>query len=239
MSDRAIYLYLGLFDEIDRQHVRDACIASLSADERERAGRFVHERHRRQFQLAHGLVRAALSLHAPEVDPQAWRFLANRFGRPTIAGPFVGALHFSLSHTEGCVACAISPSEFVGVDVEAIDRLCPHFAIADFAFSARENAELRALPPSEGINRFFDYWTLKEAYVKARGMGLRLPLDQFTMLVKSRQEIAITFAPDFGDDSGRWCFTLTSPTSRLRLAVADGSGEGRGLPVISRPWPLP
>jgi len=239
MSDRAIHLYLGLLDEVDRARVHETCMAVLSAEERARAARFVAERHRRQFVLAHGLVRAALSRRAPNVDPAAWRFVYDRHGRPFVAGPRTdNPLHFSLSHTEGCVACATSSSAAVGIDVEATDRRCAHLAIAEFAFSPAEIAALRGLPPAELIDRFFDYWTLKEAYIKARGMGLRLPLDQFSIQIQPQRRIGIVFAPEFGDDAGRWCFTQASPSPRLRLAIADGSGQNGGLPIINQPWPV-
>jgi 4'-phosphopantetheinyl transferase len=190
--------------------------------------------------LAHGLVRAALSHQVPAVDPAAWRFLADPHGRPFVAEPEnVDPVHFSLSHTEGCVACAISPSPFVGVDVEVTDRPCSHLAIAEFVFSSAEVAALRRLSPAEMTERFFDYWTLKEAYIKARGLGLRLPLNQFSMQIESDRKIAIAFARGFGDDASRWRFMQSSPLSRLRLAVADGSGCNGGLPVIAQPWPLP
>jgi 4'-phosphopantetheinyl transferase len=239
MSEQAIYVYLGVFDEIDRPTVRQACIETLSADEHERAQRFVRERDRTQFILAHGLVRTALSRHAPGIDPAGWRFVTDGFGRPAIAGPLADKLHFSLSHTDGCVACVVSPSKFVGVDVETIDRPCAHLEIAEFTFSPREIADLRALPGMAAISRFFDYWTLKEAYVKARGMGLRLPLDQFSMLIKSDREIGISFTPELVDDPDRWCFMLSSPGRGLRLALADGSGQSRRLPIVPQPWPIP
>jgi 4'-phosphopantetheinyl transferase len=240
MSDRAIHLYLGLLDEVDRPHVHEACLAMLSEEERARAARFVAERHRRHFVLAHGLVRAALSRQAPPVDPAAWRFIADRHGRPFVAGPRTDKLlHFNLSHTEGCVACVISPSASVGIDVEATDRPCSHLAIAEFTFSSAEVADLRGLPPAELIDRFFDYWTLKEAYIKARGMGLRLPLDQFSIRIQRQRKIGIAFAPEFGDDAGRWRFTQASPSPRLRLAIADGSGSNGGFPIINQPWPVP
>jgi 4'-phosphopantetheinyl transferase len=101
----------------------------------------------------------------------------------------------------------------VGVDVEAIDRFGSPRAIAEHFLSPEEVAALSALPPLEQEDRFFDYWTLKKAYIKARGMGLRLPLDQFSMLIAPTRKVGITFAADFSDDAGRWCFLLASPSS--------------------------
>jgi 4'-phosphopantetheinyl transferase len=141
--------------------------------------------------------------------------------------------------TEGLVACVISPCEAVGVDVEATDRCNSPLAIAEHFFSPDEIKALLGLPPREQTDRFYDYWTLKEAYIKARGMGLRLPLDRFSMLVGLDRRIEITFAPDFGDDADRWYFFQVSPSRRHRLAVADGSGLPGGLPIIFQAWPLP
>ena len=236
---RAIHLYLGLFDEVDRPEVRAACLATLSQAERDRLARFRLERDRRQYVLAHGALRAALSQHAPGVRPADWSFVTDRYERPFVAGPATDApIFFSLSHTEGCVACAISPHERIGVDVEATDANCSHLGIAELNFSSTENKVLRALSPLEQADRFFDYWTLKEAYLKAHGTGFHRPLDDFTMLLAPGRPVGIAFHPGSDDDPQRWRFTQSSPTSRHRLALADGSGRDGGLPIVSHPWPV-
>jgi 4'-phosphopantetheinyl transferase len=237
MTDAAIYIYLGRFDEVNTSRVRSACMAMLCPDERKQAERFAFDPHREQYVLPHGLVRAALSRSAPEVGPAAWRFQRDRYGRPFIAHPQrTEPLCFSLSHTDGLVACVVSPCETVGIDVEATDRHTAPLEIAETFFSPEELADLLALPPPERKDRFFDYWTLKEAYIKARGMGLRLPLDKFSIRIAPKRKPGIAFARDFDDNAERWRFLQLSPSARHRLAVADGSGGA--LPIISRPWPL-
>jgi 4'-phosphopantetheinyl transferase superfamily protein len=89
------------------------------------------------------------------------------------------------------------------------------------------------------VDRFFDCWTLREAYLKARGMGLSLPLDQFSIFISSNQTVEIRFAPGVSDDARRWRFMKSSPSLGHRLAVADGSGLPGGLPIVVRPWPFP
>jgi 4'-phosphopantetheinyl transferase len=238
--DRHLHLYVGLLDEVDTPHVRSLCAAMASAAESKRAAGFVHEQHRRQFLLAHGFLRAALSKVVPEVAPAEWDFLADHYGRPFIVAPVgAGSLHFSLSHTEGCVACTISTCESVGVDVQVTENFDGLLDLAESTFSRNEIAALLRAPPQERQDLFFDLWTLKEAYIKARGMGLHLPLDSFSITIGSGTSIGITFPPGVGDSAARWRFSRASPSPRHKLAIADGSGLSGGLAVITQPWPLP
>jgi 4'-phosphopantetheinyl transferase len=240
MAGESIDLHVGLLDAIDTPQAYGACLATLSPEERQRAERFSFSRHRRQYVFAHGLLRLSLSDFTPDVDPADWSFTTDRYGRPFVSAPLVaGDVYFSLSHTEGCVACAVSPCRSIGVDVEQLRNARSLFATACSNFSSEEADALRTLPPAELIDRFFDYWTLKEAYLKARGSGLSFPLDQFSILISSDQKISIRFMSDAADDPRRWHFTKLSPSASHRLAIADGSGAAGGLPIVVRPWPLP
>lgn len=237
MTDRAIHLFLGSLDDVDIPGIRSACSELLCSSEREQAARFTSDRRRHEYVFAHGLVRAALSRLAPQVAPAAWRFTRDRYARPFISYPrSAEPLHFSLSHTDGFVACAVSSCERVGIDVEATDRPVSHLEIARTFFSSAEHADLISLPPAQQKDRFFDLWTLKEAYAKARGLGLQLPLDEFSIHVAPGGKRGITFSRDLGDDPESWCFSQFSPSPRHRLAVADGSGWR--LPLVSQPWPI-
>ena len=237
MAGDGIDLYVGLLDGIDSSQVYADCYAILSLEEKRRAGRFVLDQQSRQYVLAHGLLRFALSNFKSQVAPSEWSFTRDRYGRPFVAAPATGRpVYFSLSHTDGCVTCAVSDCELVGVDVERVQERGSLWEIARSAFSADEIAALRGLPPDDFVDRFFDYWTLKEAYLKARGRGLSLPPDQFSILMSS-DEIAIRLMPGMNDDSTRWHFTLRSPSASHRLAIADGSGTVGGLQVFLRYWP--
>jgi 4'-phosphopantetheinyl transferase len=237
MTDRAIHIFLGSLDDVDTPDIRSACRELLCSSETEQAERFTSDRRRREYILAHGLVRAALSHFAPEVAPTAWRFERNRYGRPFISyPPSAEPLHFSLSHTDGFVACAVSCCERVGIDVEATDRSVAPLEIARTFFSSAELGDLISLPPSQQKDQFFDMWTMKEAYAKARGLGFHLPLDEFSIRVAPGGKRGITFSHDLCDDPESWCFSLFSPSPRHRLAIADGSGFG--LPLVLEPWPI-
>lgn len=239
MADERIELYVGLLDTIDTSRSCDDFWTTLSLEEKRWAERFKFHRHQRQYIFAHGLLRFALSNFVPQVEPSDWSFITDRYGRPFVARPITARpVYFSLSHTEGCIACLTSEHETIGVDVEQTRPLGSVMEIAESVFSPDEIEALRLLPASELVDRFFDYWTLKEAYVKAKGKGLSFPLNQFSMLIAS-EEIRIRFAPGVDDDPRRWQFTRYSPSPAHRLATANSTCASGGLPLIVHSWPLP
>ncbi len=135
-----------------------------------------------------------------------------------------GHLRFNLSNTRGLVACAVALEGEIGVDVEAVDRGGDLLEIAERFMAAPEAAAIRALPPDAQAFRFFTYWTLKEAYIKARGMGLSIPLDKFWFLLDGEAPASsparLVLAPDMDDDASGWSFAQLQPTDRHLLAVA-------------------
>ena len=145
--------------------------ALMAKDESVRHDRLHFEHSRHEFLLTRALVRTTLSRYA-SVDPKDWEFRNNPYGCPEIAGP-EGAprMRFNLSNTTGLVAMIVAASSDVGVDVEWMNRRTETVRVADRYFSESEVAALRALPAERQRRRFFEYWTLKEAYIKARRMG--------------------------------------------------------------------
>jgi 4'-phosphopantetheinyl transferase len=139
-----------------------------------------------------------------------------------VAAPAAGVgLHFNLSRATDFVVCAVADEEEVGVDVEDVTRAVEHLAIAAEFFAPDEVRALDELPAAEQRARFFTLWTLKEAYVKARGMGLSLPLDQFWFRIQPGQAIRISFGDGIVDDPDRWRFTLLQPTEIHCRAIAQ------------------
>jgi len=122
----------------------------------------------------------------------------------------------------------------VGVDVEDVDRPGETVEIADQFFSPTEVAALRAVPVAAQRYRFFQYWTLKESYIKARGMGLSIPLDQFSFQLEANQPIRITFDPRLNDDPGRWQFAQFRLTPRHLTAAAIPRGPDPDLTIQLR-----
>jgi 4'-phosphopantetheinyl transferase len=207
-----------------------ACRGVLSTDELARADRFVFAPDRVRYTLAHALVRHVLSRHAP-LPPQAWRFFENDHGCPFVLDPPAGApgLHFNLSHTRGLIAVGVVTGRDLGVDVEFVDRGLTQDVAGRF-FAPDEVRDLRGLPEDQQPVAFFDYWTLKEAYIKARGLGLALPLDQFAFALRADRAPTIAFGPQIADDPSRWQFFQAWPLPRHRMGVAV-ERRGADLPI--------
>ncbi len=212
----------------------------LAPEELEQYHRYKVERARRLYLAARALARSVLSHYAPETRPGAWRFEFNKHGRPEICGPTGHPpLRFNLSHTDGLVACLVTLELDAGVDVERIDRRVNLLGIAESKFSALEAGEIVRLGAQARRERFFRYWTLKEAYIKARGMGLALPLRKFSYAFERSGEVSVHFDPDLGDRASDWQLALwrSSPEHYLAVALKRGSTADRRL-VIRRSTPL-
>lgn len=196
-----------------------ALLALLSDDERARLVRFRCERDRLLFLVAHALLRITLSRHS-NVAPDVWRFCTGSHGRPEIAHP-VSRLRFSLSHTPGLAACAVILDHDIGVDVEDLSRGAA-IDVAERFFSPREVRDLLETSIASRPHRFLECWTLKEAYVKARGLGLSLPLDRFSVYNSSRGEWRISFEPPLNDDPARWWLWSSRVGTNHQAALAIG-----------------
>jgi 4'-phosphopantetheinyl transferase len=217
----------------DNAVVRDRLLAYrrlLSNDEAKRAERIVHPETAMLFVVGRALARTMLSRYAA-VAPRDWPFIIDSHGRPELAMRPAHApdLRFNLTHTNGLVACAVTIGRELGIDVEHIGRSL-NFDVPERFFSQQEVEDLRALPKVEQRTVFFDYWTLKESYIKARGLGLALPLRQFTFVRHADRDPVITFAPELPDDPATWQFKQFWPTDLHRMAVAVRRA-GDDLPI--------
>ena len=226
-----VHLWVVEPERVSDSRLLSAYHALLNADERERHARFRFEKHRLQFLVSHALVRLTLSRYAP-VPPQSWRFFTNAYGRPEISGEGLPGLRFNLSHTDGMAVCAVAIDTDVGADVEHSGRPGQTVELADSFFSPSEVRALRALPAERQRERFFDYWTLKESYIKARGAGLSLPLDQFAFHLEPGQPPRISFDPRLVDDPESWQFVQIRLGPEHPAAVAVR--RARGLPLTVR-----
>ena len=217
--------------------------ALMSPDERARRARFVFPADQHVYLVARALVRTTLSQYA-DVEPQAWTFQAGPYGRPEIVRPAgVPPLRFSLSHTAGLVAIAVALQMDVGIDVEGITRWPPRaenarasgLDIARHYFAPSEADALEALPPERQGRAFLEYWTLKEAYIKATGLGLSMPLKSFAFELTDPP--AIRFDAATGD-SGEWHFLRLALTAQHVSALAVKSARRPSLNVFAQPAAL-
>ena len=232
----AVHLWYDVPDASEDEVRRRCAQGVVSADEWEQCARFVFDDGRRECLAARYLVRTVLSYYADGVPSSAWQFETNAFGRPRIAGP-AGAmgLRFNLSHAGGMVVCVVSARHEVGVDVEWLGRRTPlHLAASHFA--PAERAALDALAAAARPRRFLEYWTLKEAYIKARGEGLSLPLDQFAFDTGAPGRPVIHFADGFPDTSAAWQFERLFIGADHMTAVAIRTGGAPPVQVVTRPF---
>jgi len=219
MDKETLHLWYAYPEDVLAEGAAKACLSLLSEGERARWQEFPFDRHRREYLTTRALVRTALSHYHP-IAPQAWRFRMNAYGKPTI-DPNCG-LYFNLSNSLGLVTCLIAYGAEVGVDVEPHEHAGKIAELASEAFSPLELAQLEALSGPEKLDRALSLWTLKEAYIKARGVGLSLPLNQFSFLFGGSEGIRLTLDPCLGDRPERrwWFYLLDRAGHRIALMAA-------------------
>lgn len=197
--------------------------------------RFDHDRH--LYLVAHALNRVVLSRYSTGVDPAMWRFVTNEYGRPELAPsmPFANRLRFNISHTHGLVACIVTDGIDCGVDVEQTRPMDDLWAIARSVFAERELADLRTLQVLDQEPRFYDYWTLKESYIKARGMGLSLPLQAFSFRFANGELQGVQFDASLNDDATHWQFQVAQAASEdHKLAIGLKVGRTPARQIVCR-----
>jgi 4'-phosphopantetheinyl transferase len=214
-----------------------ACLRLLNDPERARWHRFLVEDARLQYLVTRALVRTTLSRYA-DVQAQTWEFETNAYGRPYIAQPEAFRnLRFNLSNATGLIACVVSGDCEIGVDVECITRTVNIEELAPTVLAPAELADFRRSLSHDRPNRFFSYWTLKESYIKARGMGLSIPLDAFWFeLGGSSPRLFVT--DRCSDRPERWRFYQYAPTDEHVMAIAAAAPQGCE-PFIHLRWLTP
>lgn len=159
-----------------RQSVKDLQ-QILDNNEKNRANRFIHEKHRQNFIITRAILRKLLAAYL-KCSPEQIAFHSNEYGKIFLAQP---GLHFNLSHTKDIAMYAFNAHSQVGIDVEFIDRDIDAVSLVERFFAPAEKAAFEALSPSLRAQAFFNYWTRKEAFIKAIGRGLTHALDQFSV----------------------------------------------------------
>lgn len=215
-----IHLWLAFYDEITEERLHSAYRELLNAAEKEQEPRFYFARDRRRYLVTRALVRTVLSRYV-SIHPKEWIFSTNAYGRPDLVNAEArkACLSFNVSHTHSLIVLGVTKRRALGVDVENFREREVSIDIARRYFAPQEVTVLTAVPADQRQYRFFEYWTFKEAYIKARGMGFSLPLDKFSFSYPDDRAVEIAIAPELNDDSARWQFWQFRPKSEYLLAI--------------------
>jgi 4'-phosphopantetheinyl transferase len=221
ISSHQIDLWFAYNEKINDPALLSQYLDMLSESERVQQKRFHFEKHRHQYLITRALVRSVLSRYDDSLKPSQWEFSKNNYGKPSISNAALkNPVQFNLSHTDELIVMAVTKEKQIGVDVEYLPRLGKTLDIANHFFSPSEASQLLALPVEQQRNRFFDLWTLKEAYIKACGMGLSIPLDHFSFSFSPQGKIHIEFIPERNDRPELWQFWQVQPSDIHKVAVA-------------------
>ena len=201
-----------------------SCLQSLqqtfSTDERTKAEAFRFPKDRSQFIVSRGALRAILSRYL-NLNPRILCFDYNPYGKPSlIAAQGGNILRFNLSHSRGMALIAITKNRDIGVDIEGINPNFPCLEIAEKFFSPLENSVLRSLPDHLQPTAFFTCWTRKEAYIKAVGKGLSIPLNGFDVSLAPGEPAALLNVEENPEEASRWSLIELIPSSDMVAAIA-------------------
>ena len=219
LTSAEIHLWLTFCEAISDEHLLVSYRELLNAMEKEEESRFYFARDRQRYLVTRALVRSVLSRYAT-VDPKDWVFTTNACGRRSIVSTQAtdGSLTFNVSHTQGLIVLGVAKGRSLGVDVENFAKRDISIDLANHYFSPQEVAALHEVPHHQQRYRFFEYWTLKESYIKARGQGFSLPLDTFSFHFAD-DHVRLMINPELRDDSSRWQFWQLRPSSEHLLAI--------------------
>lgn len=194
---------------------------TLSEDERQRSSRFHFDKDRNRFIIAHASLRDILARYL-HCEPQQISFSTNEFGKPFLPDH---EIEFNLSHSGDYALIAVTRGRSVGVDIEQIRMDIEIENLASRYFSTGEVFELMGLPPHGRVVGFFNCWTRKEAYVKARGPGLSLPLDGFDVSLAPNEPAVLRATRPDPDEATRWSLhSIFVDRDYVGALVIEGGG---------------
>jgi len=205
----------------------------LAADERERAERFHFKKDRDRFITQRGILRILLGCYLG-VEPESVQFSRGEHGKPLIADALNGeALHFNLSHSQNMAIYAFSGDGEIGVDIEQIRDNIEMTQLVDRFFSTREKTAWHSLPETQRREAFFNAWTRKEAFTKATGDGLSMPLDSFDVSIAPGEAARLLGIDSDEKTAAEWSIQDIKPATGFAAALAM---EGKIGTIDFRYW---
>lgn len=229
-----VHLWWADVDETTDPPLAERCLQLMAPEERQQHGRFYFARDSRRYLVTRALVRTVLARYAP-VAPEAWIFGTSEFGRPLIRNLEARAagLRFNVSHTDRFVVLALSSARELGVDTENIERDAP-LNVAQSYFSPTEIHALSRLPPEQQPLRFWELWTFKESYIKARGQGLSLPLDRFSIHLPAEGVVGLEIDASLRDTASLWQLWQLRPSPTQLVALCVEALDKRPVRLVCR-----
>ncbi|WP_328436769.1 4'-phosphopantetheinyl transferase superfamily protein [Streptomyces sp. NBC_00444] len=207
--------------------------AVLSPEERNRADQFYFMRDRAQFVMARSLLRRCLSQYV-DIEPAQWEFEFNKYGKPAVHHRLGVDLDFNLSHSRGMCMLGVTRERPIGVDVEKRDARISLPDLIHQVMSEPEIDELRRLPARAWKSRFLDVWVFKEAYVKARGQGISLPLQDISFLFPDGRTPELVLKPSLADRPDNWIYDFIKVPADFHAAVCIGRRRSEALTLVIR-----
>ncbi|GAB3381024.1 4'-phosphopantetheinyl transferase superfamily protein [Spongiibacter taiwanensis] len=205
-GDKRLNTYLGAYN------------AMLSDSEREQYEQLPQQDQRHDYLVSRVLLRTVLAGYC-DCEPNELVFGVSEYGKPELLSPAGQDLQFNTAHTHGLTVCVVGRSYPVGIDAEYHSDSASLLSVADDYFSSQELQALHEKDSEEAkLADFFRYWTLKEAYLKARGQGLSIPLHDFSVVLKDG-----AFVEFCGPEAERWDFRLLLQDANYTAALAMGA----------------
>jgi 4'-phosphopantetheinyl transferase len=238
LKDGDVHVWYAHFDDRTYLERKYSSLGVLAEAEIAKANSCAPIR-RSEFLVSRWALRTLLTRYFPAVNPCDWVFKENEFGKPEIAGPLeIRNFKFNVSHSGGIAALAFGRCSQLGLDIEKITRTVDFHLIAESHFAPAEVIELRSLVGKDVSDRFFQIWTLKEAFIKALGVGLSRGLSSFAFRLSNiapgslSPKVDVQVEDSSGAPEQNWQFALLLPFGVFRLAVAASYPTSQYLKVI-------
>ncbi len=206
MLQNSIHIWITDIEKVTDPYLMDVYRSILSDEEKERLERYRFEKDKNSFLISHAMVRSVLSNYI-EIAPKDLQFKIDKNGKPEVCSEEGESLllEYNLSHSGKYAVVAVTNEIVCGIDVEKIDAKRDFWDIAQNYFSSKEILDLKSALEQDQAHRFFTYWTLKEAYIKAKGETIASSLNKVSFDLHHQNQISAEL-DGFGDNDKRWQF---------------------------------